>query len=236
MKRFYKEASAASVQDGHRILLDGRPLRTPAKQTLLVPSGDLAAAIAAEWEAQGETIEPATMPLTRLASTAFDRMPAARAAVIEEVAGYLGTDLLCYRAAAPIELVERQRDRWQPLLDWAEEVYGTRLVVTTSVLPAAQPEAAIQGLRAVVEAFADWPLVGIHAATTTLGSVILALALWRGRLDAEAGWRLSLLEEWFEQERWGRDQEADQRQEILRRDVEAAALFLASFSKPSSSG
>lgn len=236
MKRFYRTATAASEQDSHRILLDGRPLRTPAKQMLTVPSGDLAAAIAAEWEAQGETIEPATMPLTRLASTAFDRMPKGRAAIIEEVAGYLGTDLLCYRAAAPIELIERQRDGWQPLLEWCEDFYGTRLVVTTSVLPVAQPEAAIQGLRAVIEDLADWPLVGVHAATTTLGSVVLALALWQGRIDAAAAWHLSLLEELFEQDRWGRDQEAERRQDVLRRDVEAIALFLGSFSTPSRSG
>lgn len=236
MKRFYRTATAAPEQDGHRVLLDGRPLRTPAKQVLAVPSTELAAAIAAEWAAQVETIEPATMPLTRLASTAFDRMPAARAAMIEEVAGYLDTDLLCYRAAAPIELIERQRDGWQPLLEWCEDSYGTRLVVTTSVLPVAQPEAAIQDLRAVIEDLADWPLVGIHAATTTLGSVVLAFALLQGRIDAAAAWHLSLLEELFEQERWGRDQEAEQRQEALRRDVEATALFLASFSELSRSG
>ena len=235
MKRFYKEAAVTSGQDGHGVLLDGRPLRSPAKQVLLLPSADLAAAIAAEWGAQGEEIEPAAMPLTRLASTARDRMPAARAAMIAEVAGYLGTDMLCYRAASPIELIERQRDGWQPLLDWAEEVYGTRFVVTTSVLPVAQPEAAVQGLHAVVEGLEDWPLTGVHAATTTLGSVILALALWQGRVDAETVWRLSLLEELFEQERWGRDQEAERRQEVLRRDIEAAARFLASLSESSSS-
>ena len=147
MKRFYKEAAVASDQDGHGVLLDGRPLRSPAKQVLLLPSADLAAAIAAEWGAQGEELEPAAMPLTRLASTALDRMPAARAAMITEVAGYLDTDMLCYRAAAPIELIERQRDGWQPLLDWAENFYDTRFVATTSVLPVAQPEAAVQGLQ-----------------------------------------------------------------------------------------
>lgn len=226
MKRFYETVEVAPADDGHRVLLDGRPLRTPAKRLLAVPAAGLAEALAGEWRAQGELVQPQAMPLTRLASTAQDRMPALRAAAIEEVVGYAGTDLLCYRAAAPLDLVERQSRVWQPLLEWAASAYGVRLTVTTSLLPASQPEAAVRGLRAAVETLGDWPLVGLHAATTALGSLVLGLALARGRIDAEEALAASLLEELFEIERWGQDAETEGRHAALRRDVEASALFL----------
>lgn len=226
MKRFYETVEVAPAEDGHRVLLDGRPLRTPAKRPLALPMAGLAEALAGEWRAQGEVVQPQAMPLTRLASTAQDRMPALRAAAIEEVAGYAGTDLLCYRAAAPIDLVERQSRVWQPMLDWAASIYGVRLTVTTSLLPVSQPDAALRGLRMAVESLADWPLVGLHAATTALGSLVLGLALARGRIDAEQALAASLLDELYEIERWGQDVESERRHEALRRDVEAATLFL----------
>jgi chaperone required for assembly of F1-ATPase len=226
MKRFYETVEVAPADDGHRVLLDGRPLRTPANRPLALPAAGLAEALAGEWRAQGEVVRPQAMPLTRLASTAQDRMPALRAAAIEEVTGYAATDLLCYRAAAPIDLVERQSREWQPLLDWAASVYGVRLIVTTSLLPVSQPEPAVRGLRAVVESLADWPLVGLHAATTALGSLVLGLALARGRIDAEQALAASLLDELYEIERWGQDAESERRHEALRRDLEAATLFL----------
>jgi len=226
MKRFYRQATVDLGDQGHRVLLDGRPLRTPGRQPLVTPTVGLAQAIAAEWQAQSETIRPAALPLTRLASTALDRMPALRAAAIDEAAGYAGTDLLCYRAGEPLELVRRQHHAWQPLLDWAATTCGARLCVTTSILPIEQPPLVLQRLRAVVEDLPDWPLVGVHAATTALGSLILGLALLRGRLDAERAVSVSLLDELFEIERWGRDAETERRHAALRRDVEAAAVFL----------
>jgi chaperone required for assembly of F1-ATPase len=226
VKRLYRQVEVASEGDGHRVLLDGRPLRTPAKRALRLPTVALAAAIAAEWRDQGETIQPATMPLTRLASTAQDRLPDLRPAAIAELSDYAGTDLLCYRAAAPLELVERQGQAWQPLLDWAASTYGARLSVTTSILPVEQPPAAVQSLQAAVEVLDDWPLVGLHAATTALGSLILGLALAGGRINAEQALAASLLDELFEIERWGEDVEISRRHAALRRDVEAAAAFL----------
>jgi chaperone required for assembly of F1-ATPase len=226
VRRFYQTVEVAPADDGHHLLLDGRPLRTPAKRLLALPAARLAEALAGEWRAQGEVVQPQAMPLTRLASTAQDRMPALRAAAIEEVVGYAGTDLLCYRAAAPLDLVERQSRVWQPLLEWAASVYGARLTLTTSLLPVAQPDAAIRGLRAAVENLADWPLVGLHAVTTALGSLVLGLALARGRIDAEQALAASLLDELYEIERWGRDAETERRHQALRRDVEAATLFL----------
>jgi chaperone required for assembly of F1-ATPase len=226
MKRFYQSVELAAADDGHRVLLDGRPLNTPARRALTLPSAALAEALAEEWRAQGETIGPEGMPLTRLASTAQDRMPELRAVAIDDVVGYAGTDVLCYRAAAPLALVERQQQVWQPLLDWATSALGTRLVVTTTLLPVTQPDAAIRGLRAAVEELGDWPLVGLHAATTALGSLVLGLALSRGRINAEQGLAASLLDELFEIERWGKDAETERRHDALRREVDAAALFL----------
>ncbi len=226
MKRFYQRVEVATAGEQPRVLLDGRPLRTPAKRALALPSAELAAAIAAEWRNQGETIQPDALPLTRLASTALDRMPGLRAAAILEVIGYAATDLLCYRAAAPLDLVQRQAEVWQPLLEWAASAYGARLAVTTSILPANQPEVAVGRLRAAIESLGDWPLVGVHAATTALGSLVLGLALAERRIDAEQALAASLLDELFEIERWGRDAETERRHQALRRDVEAVAVFL----------
>ena len=236
MRRFYEAVSVAPSGSGHSILLDERPVRTPAKQPLVAPTVLLAEAIAEEWRAQEETIRPDTMPLTRLTSTAIDRMPALRQTAIEEVAAYVDTDLVCYRAAEPFELVRRQQHAWQPVLDWLSAAYGVKLGVTTSILPLAQPEAARARLRAAIEDLADWPLVGVHAATTALGSVVLGLAVLAQRLDPETALAASLLDELFEIERWGSDVEAERRHAVLSRDVTAAACFLEALGWPEGRG
>jgi chaperone required for assembly of F1-ATPase len=227
MRRFYEEVTVDPGERGHGILLDGRPMRTPAKQPLTVPTAPLADAIADEWREQRDKIRPDTMPLTRLATTAIDRMPAQRQAAIEEVIAYTDTDLVCYRAAEPFELVQRQQHAWQPMLEWLTRTYGVRLGVTTSILPLVQPPAARATVRSAIEELDDWPLVGMHAATTALGSLVLGLALLHGRLDAEAALAASLLDELYEIERWGSDLEAERRHQVLRRDVSAASRFLA---------
>jgi chaperone required for assembly of F1-ATPase len=232
VKRFYKEVSVAAAAEGHQVLLDGRPVRTPARRALAVPSATLAAAVADEWRAQGETLQPASMALTRLISTAIDRMPALRAAAIDEVLGYAETDLLCYRAAAPADLADRQQQLWQPWLDWLARSHGVELVVTTEMLPVPQPETALARLRACVEPLDDWRLVGLHAVTTALGSVVLGLALFEGEIDAEQAIAASLLDEQFEIDRWGREREMERRHNALRYDVEAAARFLACLHVP----
>jgi chaperone required for assembly of F1-ATPase len=236
MKRFYQAVQVGPSGQGHGVLLDERPVRTPAKQPLIVPSVRLAEAVAAEWREQGETIRPDLMPLTRLASTAIDRMPGLRQAAIDEAAAYADTDLLCYRAAGPFELVQRQHHAWQPMLDWLSAVYGVKLTVTTSMLPVAQPEVARTRLRTAVAGLEDWPLVGLHAAITGLGSLVLGLALLHGRIDAEAALATSLLDELFEIERWGTDPEAERRHAVLRRDVTGAARFLEAVRQPPEGG
>ena len=231
MKRFYREVAVEPGEQGYGIALDCRPLRTPAKQLLAAPTASLAEAIAAEWRSQEETIRPDSMPLTRLASTAIDRMPAQRQAAIDEVIAYTDTDLVCYRAAEPFELVQRQHRTWQPLLEWVSGTYGIKLAVTTSIRPVAQPAAAHARLRSAIEGLSDWPLVGVHTATTALGSLILGLGLLHGRLDAETALAASLLDERFEIERWGSDVEAERRHAVLRRDVAGAERFLRELQK-----
>jgi chaperone required for assembly of F1-ATPase len=232
VKRFYKEVSVDAAAEGHRVLLDGRPVRTLARRALAAPSATLAAAVADEWRAQGETIQPSSMALTRLISTTIDRMPALRSAAIDELLGYAETDLLCYRAAAPVELADRQQQRWQPWLDWLARTHGVELVVTTEMLPMPQPETALARLRACVEPLDDWRLVGLQALTTALGSVVLGLALLEGEIDAGQALAASLLDEEFEIERWGREREMERRHNVLRHDVEAAARFLACLPAP----
>ena len=232
MRRFYRDVTVAPGEHGHQILLDGRPMRTPAKQLFAAPTAPLAQAIADEWRAQGDTIRPDAMPLTRLASTAIDRMPAERQAAIEEVVAYADTDLVCYRAAEPLELVQRQHHTWQPMLEWLAETYGVKLAVTTSMLPLAQPAAARARLRSAIEELGDWPLVGMHMATTALGSLVLGLGLLHRRLDSDAALAASILDELFEIERWGSDVEVERRHEVLRRDVVGAARFLRELHQP----
>jgi chaperone required for assembly of F1-ATPase len=234
MRRFYRDVTVRPAERGHQVLLDGRPMRTPARQLLAAPTAPLAEAIADEWRGQGDTIRPDAMPLTRLASTAIDRMPAQRQAAIEEVIAYTDTDLVCYRAAEPFELVQRQHQAWQPMLEWLTRTYGVKLAVTTSILPLTQPAAARTRLRSAVEDLSDWPLVGMHMATTALGSLVLGLGLLHGRLDADAALAASLLDELFEIERWGSDVEAERRQEVLRRDVSGAARLLQELRQPRS--
>jgi chaperone required for assembly of F1-ATPase len=232
MRRFYRDVDVAPGAEGHQVLLDGRPVRTPAKRLLIAPSAALAEGIAEEWRDQGDDIRPELMPLSRLAGTALDRMPDLREAAIDEVVAYVDTDLVCYRAAAPFDLVDRQQRSWQPLLEWLTASFGVRLAVTTSMLPVAQPDAARANVRRAVERLDDWSLAGFHAATTGLGSVVLGLALLHGRIDCDAALAASLLDELFEIERWGAEPEALRRHAALRRDVTGAERLLRLLAQP----
>ena len=227
MKRVYKSAATEPCAGGWSVTLDGRKLRTPGRSELTVPSAPLAAAIAAEWEAQHGDVRPATMPLTRLAATAIDRTAPQRGLVASEVAGYAGTDLLCYRADHPPALKARQDAVWQPLLDWAGARYGAALTVAEGVVPVRQPPEALQALAAIVMALDEFRLTALHALTTACGSLVIALALSDGRLDADAAFAASQLDETFQIEAWGEDGEAAARRRALADDIGAAARFLA---------
>jgi chaperone required for assembly of F1-ATPase len=226
MKRVYKLVEARAVDGGWGVVLDGRPLRTPAKRDLCVPSKRLAAAIAAEWAAQDPEIRPERMPLTRLTATAIDRTCAERDKIVAEVANYVGTDLVCYRAEHPPALAARQEAVWQPLIDWAAGRYDAGLAVTAGILPVAQSPTSLRAYATVVAALDDFRLTALQAATGACGSLIIALALFEGRLDAEAAFAASQLDETFQIEAWGEDAEAAARRATLAEDIMAAARFL----------
>lgn len=227
MKRVYTTVTVEALADGHAVRLDGRELRTPAKNALHLPTAPLAEAVAGEWRAQGAEVQPATMPLMQIASTAVDVIGRDRAAIVKGVAAFAETDLLCYRADRPRALVERQTEAWQPLLDWATLRFDAPLAVCSGLMPRPQSADALGALRRAVEAVDDWSLSALQVATGACGSLILALALLDGRLDAEAAFALSQLDETFQIEQWGEDAEAAVRRQALAADIAAAGRFLA---------
>ncbi len=211
---------------GFTVTLDGRPLQSPAGTAFILPAKELAQAIAAEWRAQKEDIRFHAMPLTALAGAAIDRAGKERREVIDHALQYAGADLLCYRAEAPSELVLRQQARWQPLLDWLADAYGARLAVTAGIAHVDQPKPALHSLRAAVEALDDFELTALSSATAACGSLVVGLALTAGRIDAEAAFEASQLDETFQSERWGEDAEAAERRRRLKAEIGAAAKFL----------
>ena len=225
-RRFYKAAGVVEGTDGFEIALDGRPVRTPARHPLAFPNRALAEAAAAEWDAQGEFIDPAHMPLTRLANTIIDGVVTASDAVVAEVAKYLGSDLLFYRAEGPERLVERQRQLWDPVLKWAQDALGARFVTGAGVMPLLQPEQAVAAARAAIPRD-PWRLGAVHAATTLTGSALLALALARGVLTWEAAWTAANVDEDWNIELWGEDSLALERRTLRHAEMEAAAKVLA---------
>jgi chaperone required for assembly of F1-ATPase len=227
MKRFYKNASAQAVEAGFGVALDAKTLFTPAKLPLVVPSRTLAEAIAAEWQDQVDEVRPHTMPLMRLASTAIDLVAKRHADVVAEIANFAETDLVCYRADHPPELAARQHAIWQPLVDWATLRYDAPLVVTAGIVPVAQKRATVHALTAAVAAYEPMALTSLHAATTASGSLVIALALIEGRLDADDAFAASQLDESFQIEQWGEDYEAAARRAALKADIAAAARFVA---------
>jgi chaperone required for assembly of F1-ATPase len=226
MRRVYTRVETRPVDGSWGVALDGKPVRTPAKRELAVPNDALAAAIAAEWDAQREEIRPATMPLTRLATTAIDRTSAQRDLVVTETAGYAGTDRVCYRAESPPALAECQDAVWQPLIDWAALRYNATLAVTTGIVPAPQSPAALRAFAAIVAAQDDFRLTALHTLTAAAGSLVIALALIERRLDTEAAFAASQLDETFQIETWGEDAEAAAHRQALAADIAAAARFI----------
>jgi chaperone required for assembly of F1-ATPase len=227
MKRVYTRAESCPLDGSWGVALDGRKMRTPGKNELVLPSTALAAAIAAEWEAQREEIHPATMPLFRLAATAIDRTRAQRDLIIAETANYAGTDLVCYRADHPPALAARQHAAWQHLIDWAAQRYDAPLAVTSGILPARQPSATLGAFAALVAAQDDFRLTALHTLTAACGSLVIALARLEERLDAASAFCASQLDETFQIEAWGEDAEAAARRRNIAADIEASARFIA---------
>jgi chaperone required for assembly of F1-ATPase len=227
IKRFYKTATAApAAQGGFAVLLDGRPLRTPARTPLVVPAEALAAAVAAEWQGQGEEVVPQAMPLNALACTAIDIVAPQRCRIVEDLLGFGGHDLLCYWTDETGELLRRQQRLWQPLLDWAAAELGAPLHKTCGIVSRDQPAASLAALERAVEAHDDLALTALAAAAKAAGSLVIGLALSRGRIAAAEAFTLSQLDELYQAERWGKDAEAAKRLEALRLELESAARFL----------
>jgi len=224
-KRFYQRAHVGNAAP-FAVLLDDRPVRTPAGNALALPSRALGEAVAAEWDAQQERIDPALMPLTRLVNSIIDGVATGPAPVAEEVAKYLGSDLLCYRADTPAGLVTRQAQHWDPILDWAREALGARFVLAEGVMFAAQPDLAIAAASAAIPSD-PWRLGAVNVITTLTGSALIALALAQGRLSVDEAWAAAHVDEDWNMAQWGRDEAALARRATRFAEMQAAGTVLA---------
>jgi chaperone required for assembly of F1-ATPase len=226
--RFYKDVAVAPAEGGFAVLLDGKPLLTPAKTDLILPNAQLAEAVANEWRAQAAKVDPAIMPLTRLANTAIDRVAEARDAVIAEIVGFGKADLTCYRADTPDDLAALQAATWDPLLDWAEARYGARLGAVRGLRFVEQPPEALAALEGAVAAHNPFGLAALQTGVTLCGSLVIALALAEGRLDAHAAYAAAHVDEAYQAGRWGHDAAANARARGRESELAAAALVLES--------
>jgi chaperone required for assembly of F1-ATPase len=207
-KRFWTETRVVRTATGWQVLLDERAIRTPTKTAVSLPTEAMAEAIAVEWAEQEEEIDPLSMPVTRSANSAIDRVATQHGEVAEMLAAYAETDLLCHRADGPQGLRDRQDEGWDPLLDWAEAEFGARLRPTTGILPEQQPPAALKSLSESVHALDSFRLTALHDLVSLSGSLILGLAVAHGRLSPSKGWTLSRIDETWQIELWGEDDEA----------------------------
>lgn len=225
-RRFWTAAAAQPVPSGWTVALDGRPIRTPAGAPLHLPTAALARAIAAEWDAQPETLDPQALPLTRAANTALDRVAPRRPEVAAEIAAYAAADLLAHRAPGPAALIARQAALWDPPLHWAARSLNARLILTEGVMPVDQPPAALAALAAAVDAFEPFALTALHELTALSGSVVLGLAVAHRALAPETAWEAAILDEAFQAAQWGEDPEAACRRALRRAAFLEARAFL----------
>ena len=222
-RRFYKEAKAERGADGFVVRLDGKPAHTPGRQVMSVPHEALAQALAQEWNAQAEFIDPAQMPLTRMVNSALDGVAREMDQVRAEIVKYAGSDLICSRAGEPHSLVEEQARHWDPLLAFAHEQLGARFICAQGIIFAEQPAVALEAVAREIEGItSSLALAALHVMTTITGSVIIALALTRGHLTAEAAWAAAHVDEDFQTRAWGEDAEAMARRARRWRDMQAA--------------
>lgn len=233
-RRFYKVTSVTPVAAGgsspalYQVLLDGRPIRTPARKLpLAVKTECLGHAIADEWSAQGELIDPATMPLTRMANTAIDGVAQAMDDVRAEIVKYAASDLLFYRAAAPQGLVALQEQRWDPLLDRIEQQFDARFILTQGIIHVTQPEGSLEQIASAVSTLEPYMLTAVHVITTLTGSALLALLVQRGVITPEQAWTAAHADEDWQISQWGDDAEAAERREVRHAEMLAAGRFLS---------
>jgi chaperone required for assembly of F1-ATPase len=228
--RFYRQATVGEAEGGFPVLLDGRPVRTPANKPLTAPLRALAEALAAEWNTQQDKIDPAAMPLTRLANSIIDGVASAPQPVAAEIEKYLGTDLLLYRASEPAGLVALQRRHWDPPLDWARDTLGARFTTVEGVMFATQQAEAVAATAAAIPQGetneSAWRLGALNVVTTLTGSALLALALAAGRITVDQAWTAAHVDEDWNMEHWGRDELALQRRAYRFAEMSAAAAAL----------
>ncbi len=225
-RRFYKAATVVAVSGGHTVHLDGRAIKTPGKRSLILPTAGLAEAIAGEWSDQGERIDPATMPLTRLANTIIDAVTDRMAEVRADALKYAGADLVCYRAGHPAGLVALQAERWDPVLRWADEGLGAVFETVTGIAHRTQSRAALDVAGRRLEALDPFTLAGVHELTTLSGSVLIALSLLGGVLSPDAAWAAAHADEDWQISQWGGDDEAAERRKKRRGDFDAAVRLI----------
>lgn len=224
-KRFWKDVDVVEQEGGFAIQLDGRPVKTPAKSALTVPTRAMAEAIAEEWRSVDKTVDPNVMPFTRSANSAIDKVAVQFDEVAKMLAAYGGSDLLCYRAESPEELVQRQSENWDPLLDWAQETYGARLKTTVGVMPVAQDETTLSVLTAPLFEATPYELAALHDLIAMSGSLVLALCVTQRRLTPRQAWDVSRIDEDWQIEQWGADDDAAQVVEIKKTAFLHAANF-----------
>jgi chaperone required for assembly of F1-ATPase len=225
MKRFYKDVAVVLGDAGYEIKLDDRPVRTPARAALALPTERLAQAVADEWHAQGDTVDPRSMPFTGLANGAIDQIALNRESFAAGIARYGESDLLCYRAEGPAELIAREAAAWDPLLDWARHRYDVNFRVTHGIIPVDQPAETLERLEAAVMAYDPFMLAGLSTLVTLSGSLVCGLAIVEGGHDADAIWTASEIDEAWEIEQWGEDMEAAARSAKRRDEFAMARRF-----------
>jgi len=225
-KRFYAEAGIAETGDAFAIVLDGKPIRSPSGRQVVAPTRAIAEAIAAEWNAQGELIDPLTMPLTRFANSVVEAVVERVDAVTDDIAKYLQSDLLFYRAGHPEALVMREAELWDPVLFWAAEVLGAHFILAEGIVHVRQSDSAVAAARAALPGD-PWSIAALHVVTTLTGSALLALALMRGVLDPDQVWAAAHVDEDWNREKWGVDEEVAARRAARLVDFRAATGILA---------
>ncbi|MBT5913824.1 MAG: ATPase [Rhodospirillaceae bacterium] len=227
MKRFYKKVTVENAEEFFIVTLDGKPLLTPGKKSLLLPNQQLADKIASEWQQQNELIQPHKMPNMSLASTAIDRVAPQRMEVIDSIVAYGSTDLLCYRAFEPEELVDRQHRIWQPLLDWAKVTINAELLVTAGIMPLKQPDSSINAIRAKIIQYNSFSLVALHELTSVSGSVIIGLAVIERYINLDESIKAAQLDTIYQIERWGEDPEVMSKLKNTKQEMSEASNFIA---------
>jgi len=226
-KRFYQTVSIGKTNNGYYILLDGKPIKTPSGKQLITPTKDVGVLLAAEWDAQDGVIDPQTMPTTRLINTSIDGVANDLQPVKDDIVKFSGSDLVCYRADSPAELVAKQKEHWDPLIDWVEQAFGARFIVQTGIIHVLQPTESIDRFAGQIDRInCPVALSALHTVTSITGSALIALAIYQGEIEADAGWKAAHVDEDWQISQWGEDSEAANLRASRAREFNAAIILM----------